>query len=204
MKTEMEKVSYIIGRNIGADFKAQGLDLDLEILKDSMTAAFAGEESKIDDAEMHAVMTSFQQQMQEKANVVQAQAAEINGKAGEEFLAANKEKEGIEVTASGLQYRVLQAGTGEPPSAEQTVEVHYEGKLLDGTVFDSSIARGESISFPVNGVIQGWQEALQLMKVGQKMELFIPSDLAYGAQGAGQAIGPHATLIFEVELLAIK
>ena len=120
------------------------------------------------------------------------------------FLDENKKAEGVQVTESGLQYRIIEEGTGKKPEPQETVEVHYEGKLINGQIFDSSIQRGEPISFPVQGVIQGWQEALQLMPVGSKWEVFIPAELAYGPNGAGQAIGPNETLIFHVELLNIK
>ena len=130
--------------------------------------------------------------------------ADINLREGQEFLAENAKKEGVVTLASGLQYKVLIPGTGAIPTSENEVNVHYHGTLLDGTVFDSSVERGEPISFPVTGVIQGWIEALQLMKTGAKWVLYIPSDLAYGAYGSGQNIGPNATLIFEVELLGIK
>jgi FKBP-type peptidyl-prolyl cis-trans isomerase FklB len=127
-----------------------------------------------------------------------------NKKAGEEFLAKNKSNEGIVTTASGLQYKVLVAGTGAKPKATDTVDCHYEGRLIDGTVFDSSYRRGQSAQFPVNGVIPGWVEALQLMPVGSKWQLYIPSELAYGEYGAGETIEPNSTLIFDVELLGIK
>jgi FKBP-type peptidyl-prolyl cis-trans isomerase FklB len=132
------------------------------------------------------------------------QLADKNQKEGEVFLAENKKKKGVVTLPSGLQYHVITAGTGKIPKATDTVTTHYRGTLIDGTEFDSSYKRGEPASFPVNGVIKGWTEALQLMKVGSKWQLFIPSNLAYGPQGAGQVIGPSATLIFEIELLSIK
>jgi len=132
------------------------------------------------------------------------QLADKNQKEGEVFLAENKKKKGVITLPSGLQYQVIKEGTGKIPKATDTVTTHYRGTLIDGTEFDSSYKRGEPASFPVNGVIKGWTEALQLMKVGSKWQLFIPSNLAYGPQGAGQAIGPNATLIFEIELLSIK
>jgi len=154
--------------------------------------------------EMQQTMTAFQSFVREKQQARQSENLQANLEKGRAFLKENRKKEGITETASGLQYRVIRKGGGKKPSATDKVETHYEGKTLDATIFDSSIKRGTPATFPVNGVIKGWQEALQLMKEGAKYELFIPSDLAYGQSGSGQAIGPHETLIFEVELLAIK
>lgn len=204
METQMDKVSYIIGRQIGGDFMNQGIAINPEIFTSALHSAMKGEESVISGDETQAIMTAFQMEMQEKAQAQMAAMGEMALKQGEDYLAKNKEAEGVQVTASGLQYKVLENGTGNTPTAESTVEVHYEGKLLDGSIFDSSYQRGETTSFPVNGVIPGWTEALQLMKEGDVWEVTIPSSLAYGANGAGQAIGPHATLIFKVELVSIK
>ena len=200
MNTDQQKVSYIIGRNIGGDFRSQGLDIDLEHFLNGVRSAYNEEQSKLSPEEMQRVMTAFQQKMQEQAN----QAGSQNAVAGEAYLAENKTKEGVQVTASGLQYRVLQSGSGKTPESTSTVETHYEGTLIDGTIFDSSYKRGETVSFPVNGVIPGWTEALLLMKEGDVWELVIPSNLAYGAQGAGGAIGPHSVLKFKIELIAVK
>ncbi|MEY8195518.1 MAG: FKBP-type peptidyl-prolyl cis-trans isomerase, partial [Cycloclasticus sp.] len=151
-------------------------------------------------AEMREVIEAFQKKMQEQA----AAAQQGNADVGTKFLADNLNNDGVIALDSGMQYIVLNEGEGDKPAATDTVDVHYEGSLINGTVFDSSIKRGEPATFPVNGVIQGWQEALQLMNVGSKWKVFIPSELAYGAQGAGGDIGPNETLIFEMELLAIK
>ncbi len=203
MQTEMEKVSYIIGQQIGNDLFQQGLDININILSDSLKSAFQQLPPKLSGEEMQAVMTAFQQKMQAQVEEQMKVVGEQNKKVGEAFLAENIKNEGWNQTDSGLQYKVITEGTGPKPEATQQVEVHYEGKLLDGTVFDSSVQRGETIKFPVNGVISGWQEALKLMPTGSKWQLAIPSDLAYGTRGAGQAIGPHATLLFEVELISI-
>lgn len=200
----MDKVSYIIGRQIGGDFMNQGIDINHEIFANALKSVMNGEDSAISQDETQAVMTQFQMEMQAKAQEQMMKVAEINQKEGEEYLAKNKEAEGVQITESGLQYKVLSSGEGNTPSAESTVEVHYEGKLIDGTIFDSSYQRGETTSFPVNGVIPGWTEALQLMKEGDTWEVTIPSNLAYGQNGAGQAIGPNATLIFKVELVSVK
>ncbi|MBU0579721.1 MAG: FKBP-type peptidyl-prolyl cis-trans isomerase [Candidatus Omnitrophica bacterium] len=204
MKTEMEKVSYIIGQQIGADFKAQDLGIDVEILANSIKDAHAGEEPKISPQEMQEIMQSFQQKMQKKMAEEQKEASGTNTTEGKAFLAENAKKDGVVVTSSGLQYKVITEGTGKTPKATDTVETHYEGKLINGEIFDSSLARGQTVTFPVNGVIKGWTEALQLMKVGAKWELYIPAELAYGENGAGPKIGPNATLIFQVELVSIK
>lgn len=204
METQMDKVSYIIGRQIGGDFMNQGISINHEVFATALHSAMTGEESAISQDETQAIMTAFQMEMQEKTQAQMSAMGEISLKEGAEYLAKNKDAEGVQVTASGLQYKVLENGSGNTPSAESTVEVHYEGKLLDGSIFDSSYQRNETTSFPVNGVIPGWTEALQLMKEGDVWEVTIPSDLAYGANGAGQAIGPNATLIFKVELVSIK
>ena len=153
----------------------------------------AGKKQLLTDQELSAALQAFQKEIQ-KAMVQK----------NKDYLVENAKKEGIKVLNSGLQYKVLTAGDGASPKATDTVKTHYEGKLIDGTVFDSSIRRGQPATFPVNGVIKGWTEALQLMKVGDKWQLFVPSDLAYGSRGAGNSIGPDATLIFEVELLGIE
>ena len=147
---------------------------------------------------------AFQKDMMAKQEAKAKAAAEKNSKDGEAFLAENKKKDGVKSTASGLQYKVIKAGDGVMPKGTDTVSVNYKGTLIDGTEFDSSYKRGEAATFPVSGVIKGWTEALQLMKVGSKWQLFIPSNIAYGERGAGGEIGPNATLIFEVELLSIK
>jgi FKBP-type peptidyl-prolyl cis-trans isomerase FklB len=204
LKTDKDKVSYSIGLDIGTNFKRQSVDLDAKALAAGIADGLSGGKPLLAEDEVRKVLAEFRQQMGAKAQQVAQQLAEKNQKAGEAFLAENKKKKGVITLPSGLQYRVITAGTGKIPKATDTVTTHYRGTLIDGTEFDSSYKRGEPASFPVNGVIKGWTEALQLMKVGSKWQLFIPSNLAYGPQGAGQVIGPNATLIFEIELLAIK
>ena len=197
METHMEKVSYIIGRQIGSDFVAQGMEVNPAIFATAVASAMNGEESSITPDETQEVMAKFQEHMTRQL----AEAANKLSEAGRTYLETNKSAEGVSVTESGLQYKVIESGSGDTPTAESTVEVNYEGKLIDGTIFDSSYQRGESISFPVGGVIAGWTEALQLMKEGDVWELTIPSELAYGERGAGAQIPPHSTLIFKVQLI---
>ena len=203
METHMEKVSYIIGRQIGGDFKNQGIEVVNTAFIKGFEQAVVGTESEISADETQQIMQAFQVEMAAKAQEMQRAVSEVNIKAGEAYLEENKNKEGVTVTDSGLQYKVVKSGEGVTPTATQTVEVHYEGTLIDGTVFDSSYQRGQTTSFPVNGVIAGWTEALQLMKEGDVWELTIPSDLAYGERGAGGMIGPHSVLNFKVELVKV-
>lgn len=202
LDSEIAKVSYGIGANIGSRF-GEDLPLDVDAFSAGVRDALSGGELKMSDEEIMSTLQAYQQkQMAERQEEAQA-VAEKNKADAEAFFAENAAKEGVVTTESGLQYLVVQAGEGESPSVDDVVEVHYEGTLLDGTVFDSSYQRGETVSFPVNGVIPGWTEALQLMKVGAKWKLFIPAELAYGAGGAGQMIGPNAALVFDVELVGI-
>ena len=204
MKIDLEKVSYILGQSIGGDFRRQGFEINVKTFVESFQDAYAGKESKIRPSEMQQIMMAFQSDIQEKKQSQQSKASEINLKAGKNFLEENQKKTDIHVTQSGLQYRIIKKGTGNRPTATDTVVTHYEGKTIDGKIFDSSIRRGTPARFPVNGVIQGWQEALQLMEEGSKWELFVPSDLAYGQTGSGGTIEPHSTLLFEVELISIE
>jgi FKBP-type peptidyl-prolyl cis-trans isomerase FklB len=204
MDSDQQKVSYIIGRQIGGDFKKQSIEICFDEFFQGVRSSFLAEPSEINEEEVTRVMGAFQEKMQAAQEQLAAEAGKMNKALGEAFLAENKKNEDVNVTASGLQYRILETGTGATPSPTSTVETHYEGTLIDGTVFDSSYQRGETISFPVNGVIPGWTEALQLMKEGDIWELAIPSELAYGAQGAGGAIEPHSTLKFKIELIAVK
>lgn len=204
METDQQKISYIIGRQIGGDFKNQGIEVSFDDFFQGVKSSYLSEASELKDEEAQRVMGAFQEKIQAaQAELAQA-AAKENQSMGEAFLAENAKVEGVKVTESGLQYRVLNSGTGASPELTSTVETHYEGTLVNGTVFDSSYQRGETVSFPVNGVIPGWTEALQLMKEGDVWELAIPSTLAYGAQGAGQMIGPNSTLKFKVELIKVK
>lgn len=201
LETENQKASYLIGRNIGESMKADGLELDLDLLFTGLKEAAAGTESQIPDADAQAVMMKFQQDMQAKAQAKQAEIAAANAAKGKAFLEENGKREGVTTTESGLQYEVLTPAEGDKPAATDTVKVHYHGTLPDGTVFDSSVERGEPIDFPLNGVIKGWTEGVQLMSVGSKYKFTIPSELAYGDNPGGGR--PGGVLIFEVELLEI-
>ena len=196
------KTSYAIGVNIATSLKRQKLDLDVKALTAGITDGLAGKPALTED-QQKAALTELEKNLEARQEANQKAAAEKNLKAGEDFLAANAKKDGVKTTASGLQYKVIKTGTGATPKLTDTVKVHYHGTLIDGTVFDSSVQRGEPITFPVQGVIPGWTEALQLMKVGDKWQLFIPARLAYGEHGTGP-IGPNSVLIFEVELLGIE
>lgn len=203
LETETAKASYLIGRNIGESLQADGLELDLDLLHAGLKEAAAGTESQISDADAQAVMMKFQQDMQAKQAAMQAEAAAANAAEGTAFLEENGKREGVTTTESGLQYEVITAAEGPKPAASDTVQVHYHGTLIDGTVFDSSVDRGEPIDFPLNGVIRGWTEGVQLMSVGSKYKFYIPADLAYGDRGSPPRISPGAALVFEVELLSI-
>lgn len=203
MQTDAQKVAYSIGLSIGSNFQSQSLDLDVDHVAEGIRDAMAGKEPRISEDEIRSVMQRFQEEQMAKMQQEQNVVADKNKTDSEAFLAANAGKEGVQTTESGLQYKVITEGTGATPTGEDTVEVHYRGTLIDGTEFDSSYKRGQTVSFPVNGVIPGWTEALQLMKEGAKYELYIPSDLAYGPGGTGGAIGPNQALIFEVELVSI-
>ena len=202
LDSEIAKVSYGIGANIGSRF-GDDLPLDVDAFSAGVRDALEGNELKMSEEDIMATLQSYQQ----KQLAARQEEAEAEGQKNLEeakaFFAENAEKEGVQTTESGLQYIVVEAGDGDKPGADDTVEVHYKGTLLDGTEFDSSYKRGETVSFPVSGVIPGWTEALQLMSEGAKWKLFIPSDLAYGAGGAGQMIGPNAALVFEVELIDV-
>jgi FKBP-type peptidyl-prolyl cis-trans isomerase FklB len=204
LKTEKDKVSYSIGLDIGGNFKRQSLDLDAKALAAGIADGLSGGTPLLTKDETQKVLADFRQQMAATAEATGRQVAEKNQKEGEAFLAENKNKMDVKTLPSGLQYRVIKDGSGKTPKASDTVTTHYRGTLIDGTEFDSSYKRNAPASFPVNGVIKGWTEALQLMKVGSKWELVIPPSLAYGPQGAGGVIGPNATLVFEIELVAIK
>ena len=200
LKTLTERLSYIVGENMATQLKNDGIELDTNALVLAVVDVATGQASRLSQAEKQSAVEEIQKVAQAK----QAEANEKNKAEGAAYLAENAKKEGVTTTDSGLQYKSLVAGSGDKPKASDTVKVHYRGTLTDGTVFDSSYDRGEPAVFPVTGVIAGWVEALQLMKVGDKLELAIPPNLAYGAQGSGPVIGPDATLVFEVELLGIE
>lgn len=193
----MDKISYALGLSIGNSFKASGVkDIDIDIFSKAILDVLKNQKPSMSYDEAKQIINDFFTKLQEEK-------LEINKKAGEEFLKINKEKPGVVTLPSGLQYMVLKKGEGKIPAATDTVKVHYEGTLIDGSIFDSSVQRGQPATFGVTQVIQGWVEALQLMPVGSKWKLFIPSNLAYGESGAGNSIEPNSALIFDVELLDI-
>jgi FKBP-type peptidyl-prolyl cis-trans isomerase FklB len=204
LKDQKDKASYSIGYDIGATFKKQNIDLNTDALFSGLKEGLSGKEATLSKEEREKTLETFQKEMMEKQVAASKEAAAKNAAEGEKFLAENKKKEGVKTTASGLQYKVLKEGSGDSPKETDTVVTNYRGTLLDGTEFDSSYKRNKPETFPVNRVIKGWTEALQLMKPGSKFQLYIPSALAYGERGAGRDIGPNATLVFEVELLSVK
>jgi FKBP-type peptidyl-prolyl cis-trans isomerase FklB len=204
LNTDKDKVSYAIGMNVGKAMKRDGVDVDTAILIRGFQDALAGTTPLLSDQEAQTVMTALQTDLRKKQEEKQKGLADSNKKEGDEFLATNKTKEGVVGLPSGLQYKILQEGTGPKPTANDTVTVNYRGTLVNGTEFDSSYKRGQPASFPVGGIIKGWTEALELMPVGSKWQLYIPADLAYGPRQAGPNIGPNSTLIFDVELLSIQ
>lgn len=203
LETDEQKVSYGIGLMEGKRFK-QDFTVDVDAFTAGMKASVKGEKALMTEDEIKTTIQAFGQKLMAKREEEQKAVGEKNKSASEAFLAANAKKDGVKTTASGLQYKVVTEGKGAKPKADDTVEVNYKGTLIDGTVFDSSYDRKQSVTFPVNGVIPGWTEALQLMPVGSKFDLYIPSDLAYGPGGTGGVIGPNQALVFEVELVDIK
>jgi FKBP-type peptidyl-prolyl cis-trans isomerase len=204
LKSEKERLSYAMGMDLGGQLKVQSVDIDPALFAEGLKAALAGGKTLLTDAEAKAAISKLQlARVAKQAAAAQASGAK-NKADGDAFLAANKAKEGVVTLPSGLQYKILTAGTGRKPTIDDTVACQYRGTLLDGKEFDSSYKRGQPATFPVKGVIKGWTEVLQLMPVGSKWQVFIPPALAYGERGAGADIGPHATLIFDIELVAIK
>ncbi len=201
-QTRQDSISYMIGRDIGKNMKTNGIDITPELMYSGLKDGLNGIDTVMSEEVTTALMASFQADMMAKQQKVASAENAGNKATGEAFLAENKTKPGVKVTESGLQYRVITEGEGENPGPEDVVEVHYTGKLIDGTVFDSSIERGETIKFPLNGVIPGWTEGVQLMKPGSKYEFVIPANLAYGERATGPIPG-GSTLIFEVELISI-
>lgn len=204
LKTKKDKVSYGIGVDVARNFKHLGIDVDLEVLVKGLRDVVSGNKLLMNENDLRATMNAYRSELRAKQVMAMRVAGEDNRKKGEAFLAENKKKEGVVSLPSGLQYIVLKAGDGKKPTDADTIECHYRGTLIDGTEFDSSDRSKQPSIFTVTGVIPGWREALKLMPVGSKWQLFIPPQLAYGAKGAGRDIGPNATLIFELELLAIK
>jgi len=203
LATSDQRLSYGIAFGLGQRMAADGVPLDTGAFNAGLSDALAGSESRLTEEEIAAEMQAYQEKATAEMAAVQAEAGAANAAASAAFLEANGAKDGVVTTESGLQYELITEGTGPMPGPDDQVEVHYRGTLVDGTVFDSSIDRGETVTFGVSQVIPGWTEALQLMPTGSKWLLAIPSDLAYGAGGAGQVIGPDSALIFEVELIAI-
>jgi FKBP-type peptidyl-prolyl cis-trans isomerase FklB len=195
-----DRISYSIGVNIGSSVKQQRLELNPDMVAAGLKDALSGGKVLLTEQEVRETLMGLQKEMMAK----QSELGDKNKKEGDAFLASNKKKPGIKTLPSGLQYQVLKEGKGQKPKATDTVKANYKGTLIDGTEFDSSEKQGEPATFPLQGVIPGWTEALQLMPVGSKWRLFIPSDLAYGEQGAGSLIGPNSTLIFDVELLGVE
>lgn len=204
LKDSKDKVSYSIGLDIGSTLKKQNIDVNTDALVTGLKDALTGAKPQLTEEQIKETMTTFSNELRNKQQAATQEAAQKNTVEGEKFLAENKTKPGVKTTASGLQYKVMKEGSGPSPKETDTVVTNYRGTLINGTEFDSSYKRNEPVTFPVNGVIKGWTEALQLMKKGAKYQLFVPAGLAYGPRGAGQDIGPNATLIFEVELVDIK
>jgi FKBP-type peptidyl-prolyl cis-trans isomerase FklB len=205
-KTKKEKTGYTVGVSMGRNINStvHELEIDKEFLLQGIRDGLMNSQTSITEKEMEEILADLEKDINAKATEKQKALAEKNKKEGKDFLEENKKKEGVVTLPSGLQYKILKEGNGPKPTADQTVECHYTGTLIDGTEFDSSVKRGVPLEIKVNQVIKGWTEALQLMPVGSKWQLFIPSELGYGERGGGQVIGPNAALIFEVELLSIK
>jgi len=204
LETLEQKASYSFGVDFAKRLKQQGINLDISALNQGITDQATGKKLALEEGEMNQSKAEYTEQLRAKLVAEQQQLAAKNLETGKQFLAENAKKEGVETTASGLQYKVIKSGDGPAPQADDTVTTHYRGTLIDGREFDSSYSRGQPASFPVKGVIKGWTEALQLMKVGDKWELYIPSDLAYGATQRSELIQANSTLVFELELLGIK
>ena len=203
-KTEREKLSYAIGMEMGKGVKSQGLDVDPTILSQGLNDAISGGKSLMSEEELRQVISALQQEIRQKQTQAQEAAATENKSKGDAFLAANGKKEGVVVLPDGLQYKILTAGQGKKPAESDTVLCNYKGSFLDGTEFDSSTKAGKPVPFEVKNVIPGFKEVLQLMPVGSKWQVVVPSNLAYGERGAGGVIGPNATLVFEIELVSIQ
>ena len=204
LTTDMDKISYSIGVDLGRNIKKQGLDLSMPALSKGLEDGYKGSSSLMTDDQMKEVLMNFQKEFIAKRTAEMEQVAQKNLDAGKAFLENNKKQPGVVTLADGLQYKIITAGKGEKPGPNDTVTVNYTGKLINGQVFDSSDKQGHPISFQVNQVIKGWTEVLQLMPVGSTWEVYIPADLAYGAQAVGPMIGPNETLIFNIQLLSIE
>lgn len=203
-KTEEERIGYSLGIMVGRQLQQDISELDVDSFSAALKDLYKGNTPSLNDEEIGEILDQLQQKMAAEAQQKEAAAGEENLAKGQKFLAENAKKKGVKVTDSGLQYKIVKQGKGKKPTATASVKVHYEGKLIDDTVFDSSYARGEPVTFKVNQVIAGWQEALQLMPEGSEWEVYIPANLAYGPAGAGGSIGPNETLVFKVELQEIE
>jgi FKBP-type peptidyl-prolyl cis-trans isomerase FklB len=204
LKTQKEKFSYALGMKMGANLHRQDVPVDPNILARGLKDGLAGSKTLLTDEEAQAAITAVQNDLRQKQQAKMQAEGAANKKEGDAFLSANKAKDGVVTLPSGLEYKILKEGSGPKPAASDSVVCNYRGTLINGTEFDSSYKRGQPATFPVTGVIKGWTEALQLMPVGSKWQLFIPADLAYGERGPAPEIGPNATLVFEVELLSIQ
>jgi FKBP-type peptidyl-prolyl cis-trans isomerase FklB len=200
LKTDKDKLSYIFGVQVGQGLRAEGVELEMDAFTVGIKDMLAGNNSQIDAAQAQILVSDYQEKKQQEMAKVSAKKQNESST----FLANNAKKDGVFVTASGLQYKIVEKGKGKSPTSENKVIAHYTGKLLDGTVFDSSHDRGEPATFPVSGVIKGWQEALPMMKEGGKWQIVVPANLAYGDRGVGNLIGPNETLIFDIELVSIS
>tara|TARA_B110000967_G_scaffold84342_1_gene86899 strand:- start:4594 stop:5268 length:675 start_codon:yes stop_codon:yes gene_type:complete len=200
LKTDKDKLSYIFGVQVGQGLRAEGVELEMDAFTAGIKDMLAGNNSQIDAAQAQILVSDYQEKKQQEMAKLSAKKQNESST----FLANNAKKDGVFVTASGLQYKIVEKGKGKSPTSENKVIAHYTGKLLDGTVFDSSHDRGEPATFPVSGVIKGWQEALPMMKEGGKWQIVVPANLAYGDRGVGNLIGPNETLIFDIELVSIS
>ena len=200
LKTDKDKLSYIFGVQVGQGLRAEGVELEMDAFTAGIKDMLAGNNSQIDSAQAQILVSDYQEKKQQEMAKVSAKKQNESST----FLANNAKKDGVFVTASGLQYKIVEKGKGKSPTSENKVIAHYTGMLLDGTVFDSSHDRGEPATFPVSGVIKGWQEALPMMKEGGKWQIVVPANLAYGDRGVGNLIGPNETLIFDIELVSIS
>lgn len=201
----MDKVSYALGLSIGHQLKQMGAEtLNIDDFAQAVKDVIAGAKQQVSDSEAQTLVSNFFAEQEKKQQAAAAEKGKVARKAGEEYLAENAQKDGVVTLPSGLQYKVLRQGDGKKPNATDTVVCHYEGMLVDGTLFDSSLQRGEPATFPLNGVIAGWTEGLQYMQEGAKYRFFIPYNLAYGERGAGASIPPYSALIFDVELIKVK